>query len=104
MYVYFPLRKAGLSPKFTSYMYCRGPYEILDKLTDITCSVNWGQRGRPQVLHVDGLDLKLNQILQNEQEIQQESSAEDLDVNICLFGLRVPLENFSLIWRRLYYR
>ena len=77
VYVYFPLRKAGLSPKFTSYW--RGPYEILDRITDITYNVNCGSRGKPQVVHVDRLRLKHNQVLRNEPDINEESSAEDLD-------------------------
>ena len=76
VYVYFPLRKAGLSPKFTSYW--RGPYEILDRITDNTYNVNCWSRGKSRVVHADRLRLKHNQVLQNEPDINEESSAEDL--------------------------
>ena len=66
VYVYFPLRKVGLSPKFTSYW--RGPYEVIDKITDVTFKVNCGPRGKTQVVHVDRLRLKRDQILRNERE------------------------------------
>lgn len=38
VYVFFPIRKAGQSPKFTSYW--RGPYKVLSKLTDLTYKVD----------------------------------------------------------------
>jgi hypothetical protein len=66
VYVYFPLRKVGLSPKFTSYW--RGPYEVMDKITDVTFKVNCCPRGKTQVVHVDRLRLKRDQILRNEKE------------------------------------
>lgn len=51
IYVFFPIRKAGQSPKFTSYW--RGPYKVLSKLTDLTYKVDCGPRGMPQLIHVD---------------------------------------------------
>ncbi|XP_062579619.1 uncharacterized protein LOC134241607 [Saccostrea cucullata] len=74
VYVFFPVRKAGLSPKFTSYW--RGPYEVIDKMTDITYKVNCGPRGKPQIVHVDRLRLKRSQTLRDE-VVEDNSSQED---------------------------
>ncbi|XP_062568670.1 uncharacterized protein LOC134230798 [Saccostrea cucullata] len=63
VYVFFPVRKAGFSSKFT--IYWRGPYEVLDKMTDITYKVNCGPRGKSQIEHVDRLRLKRSQTLRD---------------------------------------
>lgn len=71
-YVYFPIRKVGRSPKFTSYW--QGPFKVLRKLTDLTYKVDCGQRGKPQVVHVDRLRLKRDQVLR--EEVVEEASSQ----------------------------
>ncbi|XP_078319793.1 uncharacterized protein LOC144621076 [Crassostrea virginica] len=44
VYVYFPKRKAGTSPKFSSYW--QGPFEIIEKCSNVTYKVNCGQEER----------------------------------------------------------
>ncbi|CAC5410678.1 unnamed protein product [Mytilus coruscus] len=51
VFVFFPVRKLGQSPKFTSYW--RGPFKVLKQYSDVTYLVNCGRKGRPQVIHVD---------------------------------------------------
>jgi hypothetical protein len=78
VYVYFPLRKVGRSPKFTSYW--QGPFKIIDKVTDLTYRVNCGPRGKPQVVHVDRLRHKREQVLRGEivdNEVQADSDQTD---------------------------
>ena len=78
VYVYFPLRKVGRSPKFTSYW--QGPFKIIDKVTDLTHRVDCGPRGKPQVVHVDRLRQKREQVLRGEivdNEVQVESNQID---------------------------
>lgn len=72
VYVYFPIRKVGRSPKFTSYW--QGPFKVLRKLTDLTYKVDCGQRGKPQVVHVDRLRLKRDQVLR--EEVVEEASSQ----------------------------
>ncbi|CAG2249606.1 unnamed protein product [Mytilus edulis] len=51
VFVFFPVRKLGQSPKFTSYW--RGPFKVLKQYSEVTYLVNCGRKGRPQVIHVD---------------------------------------------------
>lgn len=81
VYVYFPQRKVGCSPKFTSYW--RGPFKILTKLSEVLYKVNCGRNGKDQVIHCDRLKTCKAQILKGENELQTplESSTESqLDV------------------------
>ena len=64
MYVYFPLRKEGRSPKFTSYW--QGSFKIISKMTDLTYKVDCGARGKPEVVHVARLRQKHDKILRGE--------------------------------------
>lgn len=81
VYVYFPQRKVGCSPKCTSYL--RGPFKILTKLSEVLYKVNCGRNGKDQVIHCDRLKTCKAQILKGENELQTplESSTESqLDV------------------------
>ena len=64
VYVFFPQRKAGHSPKFTSFW--RGPYTVVDKKSDLLYEVDCGPRGKNQVIHVDRLRLQKPQLLAGE--------------------------------------
>lgn len=82
IYVFFPIRKAGQYPKFTSYW--RGPYKVLSNLTDLTYKVDCGPRGRPQVIHVDMMRKKYPQTLRgeacDEKRSAPEKGPESLDI------------------------
>lgn len=64
VFVYFPVRKPGRSSKLTSFWH--GPFQILNKCSDLTYRVNCGSRGKEQVVHVDRLRKKHPQILSGE--------------------------------------
>ncbi|CAG2253633.1 unnamed protein product [Mytilus edulis] len=49
VYVYFPLRTPGLSPKFTN-QWC-GPYKVIKINSSVTYTVNCGRKGAGQVIH-----------------------------------------------------
>lgn len=68
VYVFFPRRRPGTSPKFTSFW--QGPYKIIRKMSDLTYMVNCGPRGGEQVIHVDRMRKKHPQILAGE-EVQE---------------------------------
>ena len=75
VYVFFPIRKAGRSPKFTSYW--RGPYKVLSKMTDLTYKVDCGRSGKPQVIHVDRMRRRYPQTLQGETPDDERTAPED---------------------------
>ena len=66
VYVFFPNRKLGTSPKFTSYW--RGPYQVIKKMSDLTYLVNCGLRGSDQAIHVDRMRKKHSQVLSGESD------------------------------------
>ena len=76
--VYFPIRKPGRSPKFTSYW--RGPFLVLKKNSDWTYLVNCGRNAKPQVIHVDRMRRCKPQKLFGEIEQEAQPSA-DADLN-----------------------
>ena len=81
VYVYFPRYLPGQSPKLTNRW--KGPFKILEKCTDVTFKVNCGQRGKPQVIHIDRMRLKRSQRLEHEDLISdgqnnQPESTNDL--------------------------
>jgi transposase InsO family protein len=82
VYVFFPQRKVGRSPKLTSFW--RGPYTVKGRYSDVTCSVNCGPRGHDQVIHIYRMRMKQSQVLagENEQAIRQEELETDEPVII----------------------
>ncbi|CAG2231997.1 unnamed protein product [Mytilus edulis] len=64
VYVYFPLRTPGLSPKFTNQW--RGPYKVIKINSSVTYTVNCGRKGAGQVIHVDRMRPCPQQILRGE--------------------------------------
>ncbi|CAC5396944.1 Transposon Ty3-I Gag-Pol polyprotein,Transposon Ty3-G Gag-Pol polyprotein [Mytilus coruscus] len=78
VYVYFPVRKSGRSPKFTSFW--RGPFTIIDRCTEVTYRVNCAYRGKEQVIHVDRIRKKNMQRLRDE-AIESENGQEREPVN-----------------------
>ncbi|CAC5359825.1 unnamed protein product [Mytilus coruscus] len=61
---FFRVKKPGISSKLTSFW--KGPFKILDKYGDLTYKVGCGQRGKPQVIHVDRIKKKNKQTLRTE--------------------------------------
>ena len=55
VYVYFPRKRMGTSPKLTSFW--QGPFEVLQKCSDYTYLVSCGFKGSSQVIHVDMMRL-----------------------------------------------
>ncbi|CAG2207589.1 unnamed protein product [Mytilus edulis] len=78
VYVYFPVRKSGRSPKFTSFW--RGPFKIIDRCTEVTYRVNCAYRGKEQVIHVDRIRKKNMQRLRDE-ATESENGREREPVN-----------------------
>ena len=74
--IYFPTRKPGCSPKFTSYW--RGPFQVLKKYTDWTYLVNCGRYGKPQVIHVDRMRKCKSQQLRDELQ-RDDGDMEEVD-------------------------
>ena len=66
VFVYFPVKKVGMSAKFTSFW--RGPFKITGKLSDIVYKVNCGYNGTEQNIHCDRIRLCKQQILRGESE------------------------------------
>lgn len=64
VYVFFPIRKGGCSPKFTCYW--RGPFRVLKRYSDVNYLVNCGRRGRAQVIHVERMRPCKSQCLRGE--------------------------------------
>ena len=64
VYVFFPVKRVGCSSKLTSYW--KGPFTILDKLSDVTYKVNCGKGGLEQVIHCDRIKKAKSQILSQE--------------------------------------
>lgn len=76
VYVLFPQRKAGHSPKLTSYW--RGPYTIVGKTSDLLCEVDCGYRGKLQVIHADRLKLHKPHVLAD--EVDTDLKAKDDEI------------------------
>ncbi|CAG2245062.1 unnamed protein product [Mytilus edulis] len=66
VYVYFPVKKPGMSSKLTSFW--KGPFKILDRYGDLTYKFDCGYRGKPQVIHVDRLKKKNKQTLRKDSD------------------------------------
>lgn len=64
VYVYFPVKKIGCSSKLTSYW--RGPYQVIEKISDVLYKVNCGKSQTTQVIHCDRMRKAKNQALTNE--------------------------------------
>ena len=75
VYVYVPVKKVGCSSKFTSFW--RGPYQVLQKLSDVLYKVNSGRSETEQIIHCDRLRKARKQVLAGEasgNELSKEDS------------------------------
>ena len=50
--VYFPVKKVGTSSKFNSFW--KGPFEVVDKISDVLYKVKCGQDLSEKVIHCEG--------------------------------------------------
>lgn len=77
VYVFFPTRKSGCSPKLTSFW--RGPFLIEEKLSDVLYKVACGTKGKSTVIHCDRMRKCKAQTLQRENDVdilESENSEE----------------------------
>ena len=51
VYVFLPVKKVGISGKFTSYW--KGPLQVVGKMSDVLYSIDCGGNGSHQVIHCD---------------------------------------------------
>ena len=89
VYVFFPQKKKGCTPKFTSFW--RGPFSILGKLSEVLYEVDCGRNNEPQIIHCDRLKRKVKQRLRGESErdtdpveIDREEVVEDIRPDVGL--------------------
>lgn len=61
VFVYFPQRKVGCSPKLTSFW--RGPFDVLEQWSDVLYAVACGRKGDKQIIHCDRMRKKREQVL-----------------------------------------
>jgi hypothetical protein len=78
VYVFFPQRKEGRSPKLTSFW--RGPYTVKSCRSDVTCMVNCGPRGQDQVIHIDRMRLRKPQVINDEDVPREQLESEESDL------------------------
>lgn len=76
VYVFFPVRKVGCSSKFTSFW--RGPYQIIQRLSEVLYKVNCGRSGEEQIIHCDRLMKAKKQVLTGENQDNETISENEL--------------------------
>lgn len=91
VYVYFPVRKSGCSPKLTSFW--KGPFVIEKKLSDFLYIVACGFRGKSGVIHCDRMRKCKSQILTGE---EQELSVERDEIECEADNLHAVDDNANL--------
>ena len=64
--VFFPVKKICTSSKLTQFW--KGPFKIIEKISDLLYKVNCGRKGSDQVVHCDRLKACRNQVLRGENE------------------------------------
>ncbi|CAC5412257.1 unnamed protein product [Mytilus coruscus] len=77
VYVYFPQKKKGCTPKFTSFW--RGPCQILRKVSEVLYQVDCGRKNQPQIVHFDRLRKKVAQSMRVEDSCDA-SEAHETDI------------------------
>ena len=80
VYVYFPQRKTGCSPKLTSYW--RGPFQVVAKVSEVLYKVNCGRNGKEQVVHCDRMKACKAQVLRGEGTEQEPSDSPNAQVDL----------------------
>jgi hypothetical protein len=74
VWLFSPKRKRGISPKLQTWWY--GPYEVIDRLSDVNYRVKCGRYGKPLVVHVDRLKRYqgCNEVAKGASELDSETS------------------------------
>lgn len=80
VYVFFPTRKSGCSPKLTSFW--RGPFLIEEKLSDVLYKVACGTKVKSTVIHCDRMRKCKAQTLQRENDVDILESANSEEYEI----------------------
>ena len=76
--VFFPVKQIGTSSKLTQFW--KGPFKIVDKISDLLYKVNCGKKGSDQVIHCDRIRACKKQLLAGENEFDDnEMNEESLD-------------------------
>ena len=83
VYVYFPQRKSGCSPKLTSYW--RGPFRVLAKVSEVLYKVNCGRNEKEQIVHCDRMKVCKKQVLKGEESFQSELALTSEDAHYDAF-------------------
>ena len=78
VYVLFPVKKTGQSIKFVFFW--RGPYKVVEKMSDVLLKINCGRNGTLSVIHIDRVRKVRTQNLLREIEVTALSEQEDLNV------------------------
>ena len=68
VFVYFPQKKIGCSPKLTSFW--RGPFEVLEQWSDVLYAVSCGRKSekqrKDQILNFESLELDNDETVNDE--------------------------------------
>lgn len=80
VYVYFPVKKVGCSPKLTSFW--RGPFEVKRKVSEVLYEINCGRDDTNSVIHCDRVRKKVEQRLSWETEDHDRRESDNEDVVI----------------------
>ncbi|XP_034305528.2 uncharacterized protein [Magallana gigas] len=80
VYVYFPQRKTGCSPKLTSYW--RGPFQVLAKIFEVLYKVNRWRNGKEQMVQCDRMKACKAQILRSEVIESESSDSPNVELNV----------------------
>ena len=78
VYVLFPVKKTGQSIKFVFFW--RGPFKVVEKMSDVLLKINCGRNGTLSVIHIDRVRKVRTQNLPREIEVTALSEPEELNV------------------------
>ena len=80
VYVYFPQRKTGCSPKLT--LYWRGLFQVVANVSEVLYKVNCGRNGKEQVVHCERMKACKAQVLRGEGTEQKPSDSPNAQVDL----------------------
>ena len=78
VYVLFPVKKPGHSPKFTWFWW--RPFEVKRKLYDFLYEVNGRMSGASQIIHTERMSRVKNQILRGEEDMVPPSEIVEAEI------------------------
>ena len=74
VYVFFPQRRIGCSSKLTSFW--RGPFEVMEKLSEVLYKVDCGRNGKEQIIHCDRMKACREQRLRDEHKYDKSAESD----------------------------